>query len=455
MRDETTIFALSSGSGRAGIAVIRISGPSAGDALRKMLQGPLPAPRLATLARLQDPESGQSIDRGLALWFPGPQSFTGEDMAELHLHGGRAVVAAAVDALSALPGLRPADPGDFTRRAFEAGKLDLSAVEGLADLIDAETEAQRRQALRQMEGALARDVAAWRQELLEVLAHWEAAIDFPDEDLPPDLLDRLARRLSELQLSIDSRLADGGRGERLRQGFQVAIVGAPNVGKSSLLNALAQREAAIVSETAGTTRDVVEVHLDLSGYPVTLADTAGLRGEEINQSSDAQHDIEREGMRRAKARAAAADLILAVFDLSATPVLDEETAALLHSDSIAVFNKSDLRDDSSTPKGGELPCQEALPISVRSGAGLETLLRALEKRVVKDLAGAAPAITRARHRHVLEDCRTALSRAAQADLPELVAEDLRLALRALGRITGQVDVEDLLDVIFRDFCIGK
>ncbi len=312
MASEDTIFALSSAPGRAGVAVLRISGPSAGAALAA-LAGSCPPARHARLARLVDPDTRAAIDRALVLWFPGPASFTGEDVAELHLHGGRAVVAAAVAALAARPGLRPAEPGEFTRRAFDRGKLDLSEVEGLADLIDAETEAQRRQALRQMEGALSRQLAAWRTELVSALAQAEAAIDFPEDDLPEEIGGQVSHQILGLQSEISSYLGDSRCGERLREGICVALVGAPNAGKSSLLNAFARRPVAIVSEAPGTTRDVIEVHLDLGGYPVTLADTAGLSDLGPEAMKTGQDGVAAEGMRRARARAATADLKLAIL----------------------------------------------------------------------------------------------------------------------------------------------
>ncbi len=490
MTPGDTIFALSSAPGRAGVAVVRVSGPEAGAAL-EALAGPRPPERRATLARLRDPRSGAAIDRGLVLWLPGPRSFTGEDMAELHLHGGRAVIAAALEALAARPGLRPAEAGEFTRRAFDNGKLDLSEVEGLADLIAAETEAQRRQALRQMEGALSRRTEDWSAGLVAALAHAEAAIDFPDEELPQDLQDRLSHNISWLQQEIAQYLDDRHRGEHLRDGLYVAIIGPPNVGKSTLLNALARRPVAIVSEVAGTTRDVIEVHLDLGGYPVALAETAGLRAAEpeagaargaeggVVGGAVGQAAVEAEGIRRARARAAAADLKLAVFDLRDAPVLDPTTLALVDADTLVVLNKCDLV---SSPERIEVGGVPGLPISAKTGAGMAALLARLETEVEARLGGggASAAVTRVRHRRALEDCAAALERAAAARAPELaapelaapelvaselvapelvapelVAEDLRLALRALGRITGRVDVEDVLDVIFRDFCIGK
>ncbi|HYH22586.1 MAG TPA: tRNA uridine-5-carboxymethylaminomethyl(34) synthesis GTPase MnmE [Azospirillum sp.] len=440
-----TIFALATAPGRAGVAVVRVSGPAAGTALGALSRHPVPAPRVATLTTLRDPGTGETLDDALALWFPGPRSFTGEDVVELHLHGGRAVVAGVVEALAALPGLRVAEPGEFTRRAFENGKLDLTAAEGLADLVDAETSAQRRQALRQMEGALGRVYESWRLRLTRALAHVEADIDFPEEDLPGGVADAVRPELEALIGEVDAHLADGHRGERLREGLHIAIVGAPNAGKSSLLNALARREAAIVSARAGTTRDVIEVHLDLGGFPVVLADTAGLR-------EAAGDDIEEEGIRRARDRAASADLKIAVFDATALPSLDAATLALVDAGTVVVVNKTDLVASADAVVAG----QEAVGVSARTGAGLRDLEARLAALAGERLAGTgAPALTRARHRAALEECRDALGRALGAPLPELAAEDVRLASRALGRITGRVDVEDVLDVIFRDFCIGK
>jgi tRNA modification GTPase len=442
-----SIFALSSAPGRAGVAVIRVSGPGAGPAL-DVLAPPRPEPRVARLRRICD-AAGHAIDRGLVLWFPGPGSFTGEDLAELHVHGGRAVVQAVTEALSAQPDLRPAEAGEFTRRAFDAGKLDLAEVEGLADLIDAETRAQARQAVRQMEGALSRRIEDWRTRLLQAQAHLEAEIDFSDAELPEGLSHSVRREVAALADEVAAALEDAGRGERLRDGLSVAILGAPNAGKSSLLNALARRDAAIVAETAGTTRDVVEVHLDLGGYPVTLADTAGLR----ELAATAPDGVEAEGIRRAHAQAETADLRLAVFD--ATVGVDRATAELLDANAVVAWSKTDRPE--AGPPPAALRESQVVPVSARSGAGLPALLERLEAEAMEHLGvpGGAPAITRARHRSALEDAAGALVRSAETGEPELAAEELRLAGQALGRITGRVDVEDLLDVIFRDFCIGK
>ena len=439
MSQQQTIFALASGAGRGAVAVIRLSGPGSGTILHALAER-LPQPRRASLRRLKAPETGEVLDEALVLWFPGPGSYTGEDSAELHLHGGPAVIAAVGQALVAL-GARPAEPGEFTRRAFLNGRMDLTAAEGIADLISAETEAQRRQALRQADGALARLYGGWADRLARLLAHQEAAIEFAEDDLPTDLGDRARAGAARLRAEIAAHLADEGRGERLREGLLVAILGAPNAGKSSLLNALAGREAAIVSARAGTTRDVVDVRLDLAGVPVTLADTAGLR--------EAADEIEQEGIRRARRRAEEADLILAVFAADVPP--DAETLAWVRPGVVVLANKVDVAPASSLV-GGVAP----LAVSARTGAGLAELRARLSTEAAR-LAGAGDAalLTRPRHRAALSEAATWLAEAEAAVLPELVSEALRVALRALGRLTGRVGVEDILDIVFRDFCIGK
>ncbi len=440
-----TIYAPSTGSMRAGVAVIRVSGPAAGAALRALTGRPLPPPRLAMRARLAGPGDGEEVDEGLVLWFPGPASFTGEDVAEFHVHGGRAVIDGILDALAAVAGLSPAEPGAFTRRAFENGKLDLTQAEGLGDLVNAETAAQRRQALAQMQGRLGGVYESWRRRLTESLAHVEAAIDFSDQDLPGGTGGGIAGAAGEIAREITAHLADGHAGERLRDGVEVVIVGPPNSGKSSILNLLAKRDAAIVSSVAGTTRDVVEVRLDLGGYPVTLADTAGL-----SQGGD---EIEAEGVRRALGRAREADLKLVVLDGETWPRVDEATAALLGADSLVVVNKVDLGSPRPPLEVGGCP---VAPLSALTGEGMEALMEALEAAVAERCPPqGAVALTRSRHRRALEECASALRRCQKAAAPELAAEDLRLAVRALGQITGRVGVEDILDIIFRDFCIGK
>lgn len=561
MTDRPTIFALSSGRPPAAIAVIRISGSRAGHALTA-LGVKIPEPRKASLARIRYADN-EIIDEALALWFPAPNSETGEDTAELQLHGGPAVIAAVLDALSRIEGLRPAEAGEFTRRAFENGKLDLTAVEGLADLVSAETQGQRRQAFRQMKGLLGNRAETWRQRLIQALALVEARIDFSDEaDVPEELVAPALAIGRELAAEIEAALGDGRRGERIREGVVVAIAGPPNAGKSTLLNRLARREAAIVSPYAGTTRDVIEVHLDLGGMAVTLLDTAGIR--------DTDDPVELEGVRRARDRAAGADLVLWLEDASASGPMADTPARDLNSGLIApspvipglepsgertrndceqsaaagaaatpsidasegsaappspsstplsppvwlIRNKVDLiqghsgRSEAevqvkgnteyrwqsnkplrsidnteltqkSEPKGRTYnPLKDMVKaaltgksepavnsneltfdLSAVSGEGFDRLLAELTGFAEAFVGGAESAlVTRVRHRHLLEETLAALRRALAPGLAgheDLVAEELRAAAAALGRLTGRVDVEDILDVIFRDFCIGK
>ena len=436
-----TIYALATPAGRSGVAVVRISGPDARPALAALTDRDLPKPRVATLRRLVGKDA-LPIDDALVLWFPAPHSFTGEDVAELHLHGGPAVIAATLAALSAQRGLRLAEPGEFTRRAFDHDKLDLAQVEGIADLIAAETEMQRRQALRQAEGVLSRRLETWRTDLARVLARLEAYIDFPDEDLPQQLLSSIDVEIEEIAKALAQELA-GHAAERLRDGLTIAILGAPNVGKSSIINKLAQREAAIVSSIAGTTRDVIEVRMDVAGYPVTLADTAGLRA-----SAD---EIEAEGVRRALGRAEHADLKLLVFDGGRWPAIDPETAKLIDDQAICVVNKADLLRE---PEPIAVEGRAALKLSCKTGLGLDALVGEVAFRAKGAMSG-GEILTRARHRAVVEEAKAALDRAQKTGPLELKAEDLRLALRAIGRIAGRVDVEEVLDLIFKEFCIGK
>jgi tRNA modification GTPase len=448
--DRDTIFALSSGRPPAAIAVIRVSGPRAGFALEQLI-GRVPAPRRASLARVRDPASAEVIDEGLALWFPAPRSETGEDMAELQVHGGRAVIAALLAALGKLPGLRPAEAGEFTRRAFENGRMDLTAVEGLADLVAAETEAQRRQAFRHLKGLLGERAESWRQRLIEALALVEAGIDFSDEgDVPRDLLTRALELIGPLAEEIDK--ARAGQGERLREGLRVAIAGPPNAGKSTLFNRLARREAAIVSPFPGTTRDVLEVHLDLGGYPVTVLDTAGMR--------EANDPVEREGVRRASEQAASADLVLWMVDASERMAAPSacQFAAPPATVTWIVVNKIDLIAEGEISEFKFIYKDDVHFISSATGAGVDELVNAL-LRFSEGFFTAEPAlVTRERQRAHLRE--TALSLHAARDAArdgreEIMAEHLRLAARALGKLLGRVDVEDVLDVIFRDFCIGK
>ena len=519
-----TIFALSSGRGPAAIAVVRISGPRAGAAL-KALTGKIPSPRQAALGRVRDPQTKDIIDEALILWFPAPHSETGEDTAELQLHGGRAVIAAVLEALGRIEGLKAAEAGEFTRRAFENGKLDLTAVEGLADLVAAETQGQRRQAFRQMKGLLGGRAEAWRQKLIQALSLVEARIDFSDEaDVPENLLAPALAMACELATEIAAALDDSRAGERLREGLVVAIAGPPNAGKSTLLNRIARREAAIVSPYAGTTRDVIEVHLDLQGWPVTLLDTAGIR--------EAEDPVEIEGVRRARERAAAADLVLWVVDArdenaaknaaakgaakssfvipgrraaakpkSITPGAQHKSGASRsawpRNEDVApptwlIRNKTDLIqglrirnelrlsniEKSEAILSSNKPLRSMMNnqltqrnefsstkielkfnVSAVNGLGIEPLLTRLARQAEETLAGSESAlVTRERHRRALEEVLAALRRAQSGDVAareDLLAEELRIAATALGRLTGRVDVEDILDVIFRDFCIGK
>ena len=439
-----TIFAPASGGGRAAIAVLRLSGPACASALEALAPGARFPDRVATLRLLRDPATVEPLDRALVIRFLAPRSFTGEEMAELHVTGGRAVVAGIVGALAKIPGLRPAEPGEFAWRAFENGKLDLSEVEGLADLVEAETAAQRRQALRIAGGALSRETEAIRSKLLEAMAMLEAQIDFSDvEDADALSLDAAREMAAEAARRVRAALAGAEAGARLREGFNVVIAGPPNVGKSTLMNALARRDVSIVSAIPGTTRDLVEVSLELRGYPVTLVDTAGIR--------ETEDPIEREGVARARRRAEEADLTLWLSD-AAEPI---DAPLPGGGPVIAVLTKADRRPASGIcrqPPGGPIG------ISALTGAGLDQLLDAVADLAEERMAGPAPAlITLERHRAAFADALDALQRAldpTQQEL-ELVAEDLRLAARALERIAGRIDVEEVLGDIFSRLCVGK
>lgn len=444
-----TIFAPATAAGRSAVAVVRVSGPATRDVVAT-LAGKVPSPRQAGLRRLR--HDGVELDEALVLFFQGPASYTGEDCAEFHVHGGRAVVEAVLEALTAL-GLRLAEPGEFTRRAFENGKLDLAQAEGVADLIDAETDGQRRQALGQIGGALSQRYERWRDLLVHALAMLEAAVDFPDEDLPEEVAARARPGLEVLKAEIDAALADASRGRRVRDGYRIALVGAPNAGKSTLLNGLVQREAAIVTDIAGTTRDIIEVPLVLSGYRVLLADTAGLR-----VTGDA---IEAEGVRRARAWAAEADLRIWVVDGLHVKQPGREGEDLLVPGDWVAINKLDIADREAVSEAEDFFAEQGLTVerlTARSADAVDALRARLSAHVVSALSGSEfPAATRLRHAERLGEARGYLDRAlSDVGLAvELAAEDVRLAARALSKITGRIDAEDVLDRVFSSFCIGK
>jgi tRNA modification GTPase len=431
-----TIFALATPPGRGAIAILRLSGPRTDAALGALGAGGL-KPRLASLRTLR--HDGAAIDQALVLRFPGPNSYTGEDCAELHLHGGRAVVDAASGALISL-GLRPAEPGEFTRRAFENGRMDLAQAEAVADLIDAETTAQAGQALGQLDGALSQTYVGFRRDLLKALALVEAEIDFPDEDVPDNLARTAGPVLDALAADLRASLADADRGRRVREGYRIVLIGETNAGKSSLFNALVEREAAIVTPVAGTTRDVLDAELVIGGYAVTLSDTAGLR--------DSDDLVEAEGVRRARARAAAADLRLWV---RAPGDSDGVAAEFARADDLVVLTKADLGAQN-------VSAAQVLTVSTTTGEGLGALHDWIAARLARDLSGADfPAVTRERHRRRLTEALSAVEagRAALDRAPEMAGDDLRRAAEALARVTGAIGVEDVLGEVFSTFCIGK
>ena len=431
-----TIYALASGLGTAGVAVIRVSGPKVLTVLEKLCTLKNPKPNYAYFRSIKSGD--KTLDKGLILYFKAPHSFTGEDVAELQVHGGRGVIQAIMQALSEISGLRPAERGEYSRRSVINGKMDLTEAEGLLDLVHAETEEQRKQALAQLDGNLGQLYESWRKQLVHHLAYAEAFIDFPEEEIPPEKEQEINHDIADLIKKISLHLSDNRRGERLREGFQIAILGVPNVGKSSLINALTKREVAIVSQTAGTTRDIVEAHLDVAGFPVILADTAGLR--------ESNEEIEAEGIRRAVKRAESADLILDIQNAADYPKVKKLPKALDKKRVITLWNKSDLLK--------KKPAKNEHFISAKTGAGITALWDEIKDILMDSFAGGA-AITRERYRVALTECVAHLQNALSAPELELKTEDLRLAARSLGRITGRIDVDELLDVIFRDFCIGK
>lgn len=438
--DSKTIFALATSPGKAGVGVVRISGDRAYEALTNLTKKKEFLPRRALVSNLYNPISGLLIDKALVIYFKAPISFTGEDVVEFHVHGSPAVYKILYDALKSV-GLRVAEPGEFSRRAFMNGKMDLTQAEGLADLIEAETEVQHRQALRQMEGELGIFYENLRKEIINIMAFIEAYIDFPDEDIPLNITNNILKKVSDIRNKILSHLSDNKRGERIREGINVTIIGAPNVGKSTLMNYLSKRDVAIVSDIPGTTRDAIEAYLNINGYPVVITDTAGIR-----ESSDI---IEKEGVKRSKQRAKTSDIKIIMFDATSKP--DNNIKEFIEENDIIVVNKSDL----TSPKG--FP-ENAIEISLKTGAGLEKLVSALNKVLESIFPTQNLTPTRLRHRELLELAESNLNKVIEdfgkIDIT-LIAEELRLASRTLAKITGKIDIEDILDEIFKEFCIGK
>jgi tRNA modification GTPase len=439
--------------------VIRVSGAAAFQSFKNLTQTQnLPPPRQAVVKHIIDPLTHEKIDHALILCFEGPESFTGEDVVEYHVHGSSAIIDALYCILSQQPDHRLAAPGEFTRRAFENGKLDLTGAEAIADLINAQTQEQRRQALSQMGGALSRLYDGWREELIRALAYVEAVIDFPDEDIPDSETAKAIPAIQTIAKAIEAHLNDNRRGERLRDGITICLLGAPNAGKSSLMNALAGRDVAIVSPMAGTTRDVIEAHLDLAGFPITVIDTAGIRDIPITQTGG-HSDIESEGIRRAMERAKHTDITLLLFDGAGEDV-DDKTFFLVSANSLCVITKADLNKSENLKKAliaRGVNSDSIITLGLLTPNGMDGFLEKLTQVVQAAFGqrGDTPSLTRARHRSALDQTLSHLHAAMDESRPELMAENLRRAARCLGAITGRVDVEDLLDVIFRDFCIGK
>ena len=442
-----TIYALSTGPGVSGIAVVRVSGKEAAEVVKQLTGDDLPAPRVAVLKKLKNSNTNKMIDEGIVLWFPGPSSYTGEDLAEFHVHGSRAVVSALHSSISGIKNCRLAEPGEFTKLAFQNGKINLLKAEGIADLVSAETEIQRKQAVEIMSGKSSDKFTSWRAKLLKILAHVEAKIDFPDEDLPKDTLDEIQKISNQVSKEIEKVLDDQKVGERIREGFKIAIVGPTNAGKSSLLNYLSRRDVAIVSEIAGTTRDVIETHLNLDGYPVVVSDTAGIR--------ESKNEIEKKGIKLALNRAEDADLKLIIVDAKSvdfTSVLKQ----LIDENAILIVNKSDLIAGNIN---NELKKHDHILVSIKNNLNLDKLILKIKKKLEnKFISYGDILITRERHRQHLEQCISHLKNFKNKNGSEdydKAAEDLRLATRHLGMIVGKVDVEEILGSIFNDFCIGK
>ena len=442
-----TIYALSSGPGISGVAIIRISGKETADAIKLLTGKELPKPRVATLRKINKINTSELIDEGLILWFPGPQSYTGEDMAEIHVHGSKAVVDALHSSLSSIENFRLAEPGEFTKLAFQNGKINLLKAESIADLISSETEIQRKQAVKIMNGKSADQFNLLREKLLKILSHVEAKIDFPDDDLPNDILDEIKNNSNEVIKKIEKILNDQKVGERIREGFKIAILGPTNAGKSSLINHLSNRDVAIVSEIAGTTRDVIETHLNIDGYPVIISDTAGIR--------DSKDEIEKKGIKLSLNRAEEADLKLLVIDAK-NPEFTDVFKGLLDQNAILVINKSDLlKKDIDL----EIKNISHVLISIKENKNVDELISKI-KNILKNkfITSGDILITRERHRQHLQQCLDHLNNFNQKKEIEdfdKAAEDLRLATRHLGMIVGKVDVEEILGSIFNDFCIGK
>jgi tRNA modification GTPase len=442
-----TIYALSTGPGISGVAIVRVSGANTKKVIKLLTNKTVPDPRVATLRKINKINTSELIDEGIILWFPGPESYTGEDMAEFHIHGSKAVIDALHNSISQVDNCRLAEPGEFTKLAFQNGKINLLKAESIADLISAETEIQRQQAIKIMKGKSADKFNNLREKLLKILSHVEAKIDFPDEDLPEDILKNIKKISNEVILNIKKILNDQKVGERIREGFKIAIIGPTNAGKSSLLNHLSNRDAAIVSEIAGTTRDVIETHLNIDGYPVVVSDTAGIR--------DSKNEIEKKGIKLALKKAEDADLKLIVVDAKSIDfkgVLKEQ----MDENAILVINKSDLlKEDLNF----EIKNFEHVLISVKNNLNLEDLILKIKKKLKnKFIASEDILITRERHRQHLEQSLNYLKNFDEKNEAEdfdKAAEDLRLATRHLGMIVGKVDVEEILGSIFNDFCIGK
>jgi len=442
-----TIFALSSGPGLAGVSIIRISGPESSSVIKMMTKGKFPEPRIATLKKIYKISTNELIDEGIIIWFPGPESYTGEDMAEFHVHGSRAVVDAIHHSISKVEGCKLAEPGEFTKLAFQNNKINLLKAESIGDLIAAETEIQRQQAIKIMSGKSSEKFNLWREGLLKILSNIEAKIDFPDEDLPEDILKNIKKISEKIKNEIQKTLDDQKVGERIREGFKIAIVGPTNAGKSSLLNYLSRREVAIVSEIAGTTRDVIETHLNMDGLPVVVSDTAGI--------SDSKDEIEKKGIRLALKRAEDADLNIVVIEPKSA-YFTGFLKNLITDKSILAINKSDLGIDNMIY---EFKKYNPIYISLKKEKNLDKLISAIKEKLKNQFINSEDIlITRERHRQHLEQCVSHLesfSNKNETEEFDKAAEDLRLATRHLGMIVGKVDVEEILGSIFNDFCIGK